>query len=111
MIFKNPHAYLQFVCCTASQPAVSPGSDGCGASRITLNNSLLRPIYENCILKTIIPMRYGNSFLSFLPTNIRKQLTSQQHSIQGDSYSINTRLSISMRHLFGLDHYHYLVVY
>ena len=64
MIFKNPYAYLQFVCRTdsqpASQPAVSPGSDGCRASRITLNNSLLRPIYENRILKTIIPMRYGD---------------------------------------------------
>ena len=48
---------------TASQPAVSPGSDECRASRITLNNSLLRPIYENCILKTIIPMRYGDSFV------------------------------------------------
>ena len=47
----------------ASLPAVSPGSDGCGASRITLNNSLLRPIYENRILKMIIPMRYGDSFV------------------------------------------------
>ena len=48
---------------TASQPAVSPGSDGCRASRITLNNSLLRPIYENCILKTIIPISYGDFFV------------------------------------------------
>ena len=47
----------------ASQPAVSPDSAGCRASRITQNNSLLRPIHENPNLKTIIPLRYGDSFV------------------------------------------------
>ena len=36
VIFKNPHAYLQFVCWTASQPAVSPDSARYSASKVTL---------------------------------------------------------------------------
>ena len=48
-------------------------------------------------MRYVIPL-YFLPLLSSLPTDIPKQLTSQQHSIQGDNYSINTRLSISMRH-------------
>ena len=54
----------------------------------------------------VIPL-YFLPLLSSLPTNIHKQITSRQHSIQGsiqgDNNGINMRLSISMRHYSGLD--------
>ena len=70
---------------TASQPAclpaVSPGCARCRASKITVNP---HPIYENVILKTIIPVRHDIPlyFLPMfssesLPTNMCKQVTSR----------------------------------
>ena len=47
---------------STSQPAIRPNFTGCRASKITLNNSLLSPIYETAILKTIIPLHHGDSF-------------------------------------------------
>ena len=48
----------------------------------------------------VIPL-YFVPVLSSLPTSMRKQHTSQQHSIQGliqgDNNSINTRLSVCTR--------------
>ena len=59
----------------ASQPSISPGGDRYRALKITLNNGLLHPIYENVILKAIISLRHGDSLyflpiLSSLPTNM-----------------------------------------
>ena len=51
----------------ACLPAVSPGCTKCRASKITKNNGLPHPIYENVILKTIIPLRHGDSFV--VPSN------------------------------------------
>ena len=62
--FKNSHV---FICQTASQPAISRGCARCRASKITLSNGLLRPIYKTAILKTIILLRHGDSFV--LPSN------------------------------------------
>ena len=50
----------------------------------------------------VIPL-YFLPMLSSLPTNMRKQHTSRQHSTQGDNNSINTRLSVCMRQWSGLD--------
>ena len=52
---------------TASQPAISPGCARCRASKIALNNGSPHPICKNVILKTIIPLRHGDSFV--LPSN------------------------------------------
>ena len=46
-----------------SQPAVRPGCTRCRASKITLNNGLPHLIYETAILKMIIPLRHGDSFV------------------------------------------------
>ena len=64
---KNPHIYL----CTfylpayqpAGWPAVRPICTRFNALKTTLNNRLLCPIYETAILKMIIPLCHGNSFV------------------------------------------------
>ena len=54
----------------------------------------------------VIPL-YFLPILSCLPTNMRKQVTSQQHSIQGDNTVLNMCLSVGLytRRLFGLATY------
>ena len=44
----------------------------------------------------VIPL-YFLPMLSSPPTNMRKQHTSRQHSIQGDNKSINIHLLVCMR--------------
>ena len=47
----------------ANQPAIRLSSARCRALSVTLNKGLPYPIYETDILKTIIPLRHGDSFI------------------------------------------------
>ena len=83
-----------------SQPAISPGRTRCRAYTkqwLTASNS---------ILKTIIPLCHGDSFVLpsnafFSTTNMHKQLMSQQYPIQGDNNSIINRLLFRLLSLFN----------
>ena len=57
---------------------------------------------SHCAL--VMPL-YFLPILSSLSTNMCKQVTSRQHSMQGDSNGINTRLLFCTHLLSGLDYY------
>ena len=48
---------------------------------------MLYSIYETAILKTIIPLQHGDSFVlaSFISTDMCLKLTSRKYSMQGDN--------------------------
>ena len=99
----------------ASQSAVWHNCVRCSFLRVTLNNIVLLYCcisvwfiklfwkqFSNCAV--VIPCFFF-LMLSSLLTDMCKQLTPWQHSIQGDNNSINMCLSSCTHHYSGFDYY------
>ena len=63
MILRQGATFFVSYQSQASQLAISFSCARCRVSKITLNNGLPHPIYKNAILKTIILLSHGDSFV------------------------------------------------
>ena len=68
MNFKKFENHVDFVCRSASQPAITPSCVRCCAIKITQNNRLLCWIYEAVVPKAIFQLRHSDCFYPSLYT-------------------------------------------